>query len=78
MKTLLFTLLLTLSFTVQAGYRSVYICDSRGNCEYITVFEDEPTYNQHYDEDYERLMENISDSGLQNFNTINSGLNPQE
>jgi len=75
MKTLLLiltlTLLLTLSFTVQAGYKTVYVCDSRGNCEYITILDNAPTYNPSYDADYESdddLLDSISNSGAKNYN----------
>ncbi len=74
MKTLIFALLLTFSFSAQAA-RTVLVCNTYNQCQYITVYDNQPKPNQQL---HNNLIDNISNSGAKNFDRINQGWNPQQ
>jgi len=74
MKTLLFTILLTLSVSAFAGYRTIYVCE-QSNCRYVSIYEYEPVRPIEQNNNNQNLMDNISNSGAKNYNQFQQNYN---
>ena len=77
MKKLLTVLLLTLSLSAIAETRQIRVCDQYQNCRLITVYDNQPNY-QNNQSNNNALINQISNSGARNFETMRQGWQPTQ
>jgi hypothetical protein len=64
-----------LSFSVQASYRVVKVCDENYNCQYVKIYDNQNNQNN---QSNDALINQIVNSGANNTKTITDGwLKPQ-